>query len=129
MDRRAFKRIDGKLDVRFFYDEAMHTGSITNLSGNGMYIELDKCLCYYKSSFNVQFLLLNRTLDIPVKINRLIEKHGFYYSMCVELVNPSEEYLNFVASLESSLDVIAANTIPERLQQPDSLHPDCPGVN
>ena len=129
MNRRAFKRLYGELHARFFYDEAMHTGTITNLSGNGMYIELDKCLYYYKSRFNVQLLLINRSLDIPVKISRLSEKYGFYYSMGVELVNPSEEYLDFVASLESTLDLIAANTIPDRLQQPDSLHPDFPGVN
>ena len=129
MNRRACKRIYGELDVRFFYDDAMHTGSITNLSGNGMYIELDICLYYYKSNFNVQLLLLNRTLDMPVKIGRLVEKHGFYYGMGVELVNPSEDYLDFVASLESTLDLNAANTIPARHQQADSLHSDFPGIN
>ena len=129
MNRRAYKRIYGELRARFFYDEAMHTGTITNLSANGMYIELDMCLYYYKSNFTIKLLLLNRTLDIPVKISRLVEKHGFYYGMGVELVNPSEEYLDFAASLESTLNLIAANKIPARLQQSDSLHPDCPGIN
>ena len=127
MNRRSFKRIYGNFNARFFYDDIMHTGTISNLSGNGMYIEMDMCLYYYKSKFNVQLLLINRTLDIPVKISRLEEKHGFYYTMGVELVNPPEEYLDFVASLGSSLRLVAANKIPDRLQQSESLQPDCPG--
>ena len=112
MNRRAFKRIYGNLNARFFYDDSMYTGTISNLSGNGMYIEMDMCLYYYKSRFNVQLLLINKSLEIPVKISRLVEKHGFYYSMGVELVVPPKEYLEFVASLGSSLNLDAVNAIP-----------------
>ncbi len=110
MERRVFKRIPKNVRVKFFYDETMHTGTITNLSGNGMFIELDMCLYYYKSMFNVQLSLNDRSMDIPVKISRLAEKHGFYYSMGVELVNPPEEYLDILANLESSSHLAASST-------------------
>ncbi len=129
MDRRASKRIYGKLRVRFFYDDTMYTGIISNLSENGMYIELDTCLYFYKSNFNVQLMLTNESLDIPVKISRVADKHGFYYGMGVELLDPPKQYLDFVACLGFSLNSPTTNTIPDRIQQSVFLSPDYRGFH
>jgi hypothetical protein len=104
MDRRTFKRIYVNLHARFFFDDTMYTGTISNLSGNGMYIKMDMGLYYYKQRFNVQLLLINGSLDIPVMLSRFVEADGFYYSMGVELVDPPKQYLDFAASLGSSLN-------------------------
>jgi hypothetical protein len=104
MERRTFERFYVKLHVRFFFDDIMYTGTISNLSGNGMYIKMDMGLYYYKQRFNVQLLLGSGSLDIPVMLSRFVEEEGFYYSMGVELVDPPKQYLDFVASLGSSLN-------------------------
>ena len=82
----------------------MYTGTISNLSGNGMYIKMDMGLYYYKPRFIVQFLLKSSALDITVQLSRFVEEDGCYFGMGVELVDPPKQYLDFVASLGSSLN-------------------------
>ncbi len=92
------------LHARFLFDEVLYTGTISNLSGTGMYIKMDMGLYYYKPRFNVQLLLNNGLLEIPVKLSRFVEENGCYYVMGVEVVDPPKQYLDFVAGLGSSLN-------------------------
>ena len=108
MNRRYFKRNYVKLHARFFFEDTMHTCTISNLSANGMYIEMDMCLYYYKSRFNVQLVLINGVLEIPVKVSRFLEAYGFYYGMGVEVLDPPKQYLDVVASLGSPLTLASS---------------------
>ena len=104
MDRRTFRRIYLKLHARFFFDDITHTGNISNLSGNGMYIKMDMGLYYYKPGIIVHYLLKSSALDMTVQLSRFVEEDDCYFDMGVELVDHPKQYLDFVASLGSSLN-------------------------
>ena len=112
MEKRIFKRIYANIHARYFFDDIMYTGTITNLSENGMFIIINTDLYYFKSRFNVELLIVNGSLDIPVMLSRFVETDGFYHSMGVEVVDPPKQYLEFVTSLKSSHNSAYSNYYP-----------------
>ncbi len=100
MEKRAYKRILANVQISFFYDNAMFTGTIMNLSKNGIYIKTEMRLYYFKSKFKVHIPLENEVLEVPVKIIRLVKTDGFYDGMGVELLNSPKKYLELIDSLK-----------------------------
>ncbi len=101
IEKRAYERTSANLHVRFFYDDAMYTGTITNLSKNGLYIETERRLYYFKLIFKVHILLDNEVLEIHVRVKRLAKTNGFYNGIGVELLDTPKKYLEFVDRLKA----------------------------
>ncbi len=99
MEKKACEKIPVNLHVSFLYDNSKHTGIVTNLSNNYMYIKTRMCL-YFKTKFKVLISLDNEMVEVPVKVNRLVKKNGFYDGMGVKLLCRPKKYLKYVGSLK-----------------------------
>ena len=101
MEKRDFKRIPANLILRFHSCNTVTSGSLTNLSASGMYIEADVCFPI-KSRFNVLVQLKDEILKVPVKIVRIVKSGDFYEGMGVKIVNQSKKYLELLIKLNFS---------------------------
>ena len=108
MDKRAFKRVPVDLQARLLYGNIIYTGNVTDLSENGMFIST-------KMNFPVESVILtvvlldNDTLNIPVKIKRVVrpENHGSPKTgsgLGVEIYEVHQDYLDYVTSCKAPQD-------------------------
>ncbi len=108
MQKRAFERIPAGLRTRFFYGNTIFTGTVTNLSENGMFINTRMYLSS-DSRFEILIPLKEETLRVPVKVSRIVKTDDFYdyniykNGMGVKLLNPPQNYLEFINRLRSTL--------------------------
>ncbi|MEW6601901.1 MAG: PilZ domain-containing protein [Nitrospirota bacterium] len=117
--KRTYERLPVHLQVNYFYNNESYTGTITNLSLNGMFIEADRPLPIkskidvlnpFKSYCVVHLPFMEMKLRIIVKVRRLVKKDSDFTCMGVEIVNPSQEYLEFVGSIRNYCHI----NIPDR---------------
>ena len=97
-EKRSFKRKPISLNASFFYRRKSYTGTVINLSKNGMGIETMKCLPL-KSKFEI--LIRKKGLKVPVKVRRLINKGHLCSGMGIELVEQPSNYIKLVDSSRS----------------------------
>lgn len=98
MQKRAFERIHTNVPANFIYGDTIHTGTVTNISENGMYINTRTCFPF-KSEFDVLIPFKKDVLNVPVKVSRLIKKGDNYDGMGLELLKQPQNYLEFLSSL------------------------------
>ena len=124
LKKRAYERIPVTIQVNYFHDNESYAGTVTNLSINGMYIEADQSLPVklkmdllnpFKSYCIVYVPFREGTLKVIVKVRRLIKADGDFTCMGVKIVNPSQDYLEFVSSIRNYC------LITESLQSPAQL--------
>jgi len=107
MEKRAFQRLPVNLQSRLFYGNMVYTGTITNLSENGMFIST-KMSFPIDAVFIAVILLDDHTLSIPIRIRRTVRaaEQSTDTEDCgigVGLLNPSKEYLDFVSDTRAAL--------------------------
>ncbi len=113
MEKRASERMPINIQSRLFYGNMVYTGTITNLSKNGMFI----CT---KMSFPVDSVLIaiilleEQTLKIPIKIRRTVRSNNYLNDIedggiGVSLLNPSKEYIDFISKTRAVLSKINDN--------------------
>ncbi|MBI4848783.1 MAG: PilZ domain-containing protein [Nitrospirae bacterium] len=109
MERRTVERLPAKLPARLFYGTIVYTGTVANLSENGMFI-CTKVQFPVDSMFIVVVLQDGQTFKLPIRVKRVakpsadhacIEENG----IGVELVNPPQDYLEFVSKCKSAPDI------------------------
>ncbi len=100
--RRIFERIPSNLKVRFCCGDTEYHGTATNLSKNGMFINIKEMTFPFASQFEVFVLLKEEILKINARVNRVIKSTGLYGGVGVELINPPRNYLEFVDNLGSA---------------------------
>lgn len=100
MQKRYCERIPGNVEARFFCSNALYNGIITNLSEKGMCISTDMCLPY-NSMFEVLIPLKENVLEVPAKVRWVKKTNNEYDTMGVKLMEPPENYLDFVIGLKS----------------------------
>ncbi len=100
MWKRAFKRVSTNIKVRFFSGTKEFYGTIANLSEKGMFIKT-------KVSFPLQpqlRILIPRKADI-LWTHAMIKSFGIsdniYSGIGVELLGPSQKYLEFIGGLRT----------------------------
>jgi hypothetical protein len=96
---RICKPINSKVRARYFFGNMLVLGNITNIT--------ESCMCIttkYRIPLNSIIELLipldKNTINIIVRINRYdnINSISLNDSMTVEILDPSDEYLQFVGS-------------------------------
>ncbi len=100
MQRRAFERIPTNLQTTFLSDNTSYTGTVTDLSENGMFINT-RVDFPFNSRLEIRIPLKEEILKVPVKVSRIKKTDDFYDGMGVELLNPPPNYLEFVNRLKS----------------------------
>ena len=98
MEKRAFKRKPINLYASFFYRRKSYTGTVIDLSKNGMGIETMKCLPL-KSKFEI--LIRKTGLKVPVKVSRIIAKGHVCSGMGIELIEQPSNYIKLLDSFRS----------------------------
>jgi Tfp pilus assembly protein PilZ len=101
MHTRDAERISTDLKLRFPCRNTFYSGTVTNLSENGMFINADISFPI-KSSFEVFVQLKNEKLNVPVKIVRIVKSGGFYEGMGVKILNLPKKYLELLIKLNLS---------------------------
>ncbi len=88
IEKRAHQRIPLILQVNFLYQNTIYTGTVTNISKNGMYIETENFLPLI-SRFEVRVPLMDEVMEVPVRVKRLVETDRNFTCMGVELITPA----------------------------------------
>ena len=98
MEKRASKRVNEKLSVRFPGHNTFYSGTATDLSETGMFINSE---IYFpiQSEFEMLVLLKEDVLRVPVKIARIVKTGDSYEGMGVEILNLPKKYLEHVIRL------------------------------
>lgn len=101
LGNRACERIPARID--FSCCDIDCFGTITNISANGMFIRSQKMSFPFDSQFEICITLKEEVLKVCVKVNRITKSSGYYDGIGVELLNPTQKYLELVDSLKSAL--------------------------
>jgi len=88
-------KISLKVDARFFWANMIALGDVTGISKNCICINTR--FCFPLDSLIKLFLPFKRkVVDLSVRVDRLKRKNSLHETMCVKVLNPSKEYLDFV---------------------------------
>lgn len=101
MQERVFERIPSNVQVKFYYGYSVYFGTITNCSESGIFVRTNKIFfpLHLHSRFELFVLFNNKVLKVPVKVGRIEKVDGIYYGMGVELLDITENYLEFLCSV------------------------------
>jgi len=105
MERRSLKRIPSDVKVCFFCSETDYFGTITDISENGMYIKTDKISFPIESLVGIIIETKTMLLKVPGKICRLSKSGDVYDGMGVRVLHSVHEYLEYVKTLKSTLNI------------------------
>ncbi len=100
-ERRSFKRkrITANIDARFFYGNMFYSGTVLNLSEKGMFINTRRCLPF-EPMFVVIIRIENELLNVIAKVKRITKLNTDCDGMGVELLSPSNGYLELIKRLK-----------------------------
>lgn len=99
MEKRAFERIDTNIPVKYFCENMLYTGTIKNLSENGMYISTSNFLpC--KDKIEMIIPLKATVTTFKSRIRRIEKINDSIFNIGVEILNPPASFIDFVADLK-----------------------------
>ena len=107
MEKRSFERLPVNLEARLFYGNLIYTGVVTNISENGLFIRTK--MSFPVDSVLMTVLMMNgSTVDLPIKVRRIAQLKNddpclISSGMGVGLLNPSQQYLDYVANCRASV--------------------------
>ena len=108
MRKRAYERIPLDMKVDFLQFSSMYSGTVKNISQNGMYIEADDSLPFhtsldihvpFKSKLKILINFNNKVIEVPVRVKRLVKNGSSFIGMGVALVDMSNGYMDFMSNL------------------------------
>ena len=102
MQKRKVARIRSRLKIWFSHGNELRSGTVTDLSEEGMFIHADINFPFY-SKFEVDIPLEKRFLRVPVEVSRLVKRNKFYEKMAVKVLSPKKDYLEFVNRLKLAI--------------------------
>lgn len=100
-EKRSYPRKPSHLFVRYSYGSNIFTGIALNLSKNGLFIKSVKGLPVQTRS-DVLIPLVQEVLKVPINIQWMIKIDMNYSGMGVQVLNPPNEYLDFVEYFETA---------------------------
>ncbi len=100
MDNREFERIPTNIEVTFHCNNMNYTGTILNISENGMFISTNDMCSPFDSQFEVVIPFKEDVLNIPVNLNRILLSPDSRDGIGVELSDLSTDYVDMVKSLK-----------------------------
>ena len=102
---RYCNKISLKVDARFFWAKMLALGDVTGISKNCICI--NTWFCFPLDSLIELFLPFKRkVLDLSVRVDKFRRKNSIHETMCVEVLNPSKEYLDFVYDFSPKMKVL-----------------------
>ncbi|KPK02616.1 MAG: hypothetical protein AMK71_01645 [Nitrospira bacterium SG8_35_4] len=99
-EKRFYSRMPSKLKARFYCNETDYSGTITNISEDGMFISTGKVAFPFESTIVIFIRRKEMLLKVPVKVCRLTKTENVFDGMGVQVIDPDPDYLKFVKSLK-----------------------------
>ncbi len=90
------------IKVKFSCCHIDYDGVVTNISESGMFISTGGMNFPFESKLEILMSTGHRVLKIPVEVTRMIKSADLYDCIGVRLINPSQDYMEFVSNLHSS---------------------------
>lgn len=103
LEKRACRQISAKPLISYFLYHSLVSGYITNVTTHCMCVCTHHCIPV-NSTISLFSRYRNHLLHIPAKIRRYLDPDNFQDIMCVSILHPSAEYLEFVRSIEKRRD-------------------------
>ncbi len=101
--KRIFPRTPSKIKVLFSCCNMEYSGTVTDISKNGMLIKIRDMCFPFESSFQIIVPFKKEILKVPVKVTRIQLKPTSDDSIGVAITNPTKNYLEFVEYHKSVL--------------------------
>ncbi|MBI5664596.1 MAG: PilZ domain-containing protein [Nitrospirae bacterium] len=95
IQRRGVQRITADIGIRYFFSNTNHSGAVKNISGHGMFIQSWTTLPP-GSLFPIIICNERDVLIEHVMVKHLIKTNKDISGMGVEILYPSQGYLEFV---------------------------------
>ena len=102
MKRRVVERVPASINVRLLNSETESLGTVKNLSEKGMFINTELSFPI-EQQLEILFFLNKKVLHLPVNIRSLNKSGEIYNGIGVELIDPPQDYIEFVSSLRTDL--------------------------
>lgn len=99
MGIRTFDRIPVLVDVEINYKENVYTGTLMNISESGMFIRTNKIPSPLQSQIEISVPLKGEMIRVSGKLVREENIRGYYNGIGVEVLNPPQNYIDFIDSL------------------------------
>ena len=108
MKKRTYERIPLDMKVSFIQSNTKYSGTVKNISKNGMYIESDTSLPFnsklelqlsFKAKLSVYITFNNNIFGVPVRVKRLVKDGDSFIGMGIMLLNSPPLYMDFLSSL------------------------------
>lgn len=100
MKKRAFDRIQKSIFVKFLDEKSEYPGIIMNLSEKGMFINTKETFPL-KPKIEILIPLKEEILQVRGKIRSFVKAGKIYNGIGVELLNPAQNYLEFISNLRT----------------------------
>jgi hypothetical protein len=102
---KTFERIPVEIGIRLFCGNMFYSGTVLNLSIEGMHINTKSCF-----PIGTSIVIIVRKgknlLQVNTKVKSLTRTNGCYDGMDVEILNLSKNYLDYVNSLSPVYEII-----------------------
>ncbi len=99
MEKRASERIPVNFEVQFKYRNMFTCGTLTDISEHGMFINTEDV--GFPTDWQIEVIIHDdeKKLCVDVDIKRVLMTPDAYNGIGVELMYPSEAYIEFVKNL------------------------------
>jgi hypothetical protein len=95
-NQREFERIPTYFKVRFSCFHTDYTGTVTNVSENGMFIKTGKMSFPFDSTLEILIHLKDKIFKVPVEVSRMTKSKDQYDGLGVKLLDTPRDYLDLV---------------------------------
>ena len=99
MGIRTVDRIPVLIDVKINYDKSVYIGTLLNISESGMFIRTNKMPSPLQSQIEISILLNEEVIRVSGKLVREENIRGYYNGIGVEVLNPPQNYMDFIDNL------------------------------
>ncbi len=96
---RTVDRIPVLIDVKINYDKSVYIGTLMNISESGMFIRTNKMPSPLQSQIEISILLNEEVICVSGKLVREENIRGYYNGIGVEVLNPPQNYIDFIDNL------------------------------
>lgn len=95
-NQREFERVPSNFKVRFSCYHTDYTGTVTNVSENGMFIRTGKMSFPFSSTLEIMIHLKHQMIKVPVKVRRMTKSRDHYDGLAVKLLDTPRDYIDLV---------------------------------
>ena len=95
-DQREFKGIPSSFKVRFSCFNTDYTGTVTNVSENGMFIKTGQMSFPFDSTLEILVHLKHKIFKVPVEVSRITKSKDHYDGLGVKLLDTPQDFLDLI---------------------------------